>query len=1088
MQSPALLIALLFSGFSGLAYELIWVRLLALSFGTTTLSFSTVLAVFFGGLAGGALVGGRMLKRIKNPIRAYAIIEIATGVSALLLFPLLKAQGQFFASIDPGHGLGGLVVRLLCATILLGIPTVLMGATLPVVTSAMVVRDDRVGSTTALIYGFNTAGAFLGAYGVTYFLLFYFGVFGSTLFAVGANMIAAAIALAVERWPVSAERSAKVTAPPRAAITRPENSPWLVKRARVGIAITFLSGLAAIAFQVVLVRLFSIFLSGTIYGVGSVLIAVLLGIAGGSLLAQGPLRRSRNLGWMLYGLQLGMMAGTIGLAMTFDEIGFTLEGLIEPGLGSLHIQLLVTVLVLALPTFCSGAMLPTLVMLFRQRAEEAGAVLSKIYAANTVGSIIGSLLAGFVLLPISGSPATVLVVLVLTALAASLTAIFFVEARRPLQLGLCALGLIGVAFYDGFDVRALSLKGRHRDLASLRQNQRTIASHLTFFSEGRQANVVAWNVGGTTSLTLNGLGQGGRRSVFPHHIFESLLVGLVPTIHTGNPQRTMVVGLGAGVTVDALLSLTESKIVVIELEPDVPKALPHIFPPKKNPLHSERVELVIGDARHELARNKHQGQEKFDIITSMPAHPWVASSIFTQEFFELARDNLTERGVFSTWFGAARDPTADLALLRAFDRVFPYYVAYFVRRTGAYYLVGSKAPPDLSLDRIRDSFAHTIVGGRPDLTDPFFLFRSLRGSSSEGLPLIEGTPINTDDTPIVELRVSRTSTRAPLLENPFPLPYGLSPDLVAEHGRADFYRRLLETLLGTPSGDLPLAATGALPRLVRKNLELSRPFIGPAWTSYFEGRLALSEGKVTEARESFAQVAQQGEEPEPIRRAAIFSTLTWPRDSPERLAALRNAPQTAGVVAYRIDVGNEEALTSWVPQPNSNPELSRWLHRLKGSMAHVEDLGELFNRTSLTGLLAFTEAALRKNAHPAAAQAIAEQARRARRRRALQVVRLAQRDIAQDRLDEARRKLVQAAAWAPGERRVEALLLETLVRLQDRAGIEDWRQRALLLGQSPYDVEAAITATRNKTAGNTPRKNPPPERKRHTQRLGRTER
>ncbi|MEL6189634.1 MAG: hypothetical protein AAFU79_33845, partial [Myxococcota bacterium] len=266
MRNLHLLLCLVLSGFAGLAYELLWVRLLALSFGSTTLSFSTVLAVFFGGLALGAWVSGGLVGRMTRPIRVYAGLEVGTGVLALLLYPLLTHVGDLFALIDPGPGVGGAFVRALVAGPLLLGPTVLMGATLPAVARAIVVEDEAVGSGSALIYGFNTLGACFGAYLVTYALLPWLGVFLATVVTVGVNLVAAALALSLEDSTTQSLEDSRSN--PDDDV--PDKVRW------VATALAFAVGFSAICFQVAWVRLFSIFLDGTVYAVGSVLIAVLV--------------------------------------------------------------------------------------------------------------------------------------------------------------------------------------------------------------------------------------------------------------------------------------------------------------------------------------------------------------------------------------------------------------------------------------------------------------------------------------------------------------------------------------------------------------------------------------------------------------------------------------------------------------------------------------------------------------------------------------------------------------------------------------------------------------------------------------------
>ena len=430
MQYRFLLGCLLLSGFAGLAYELLWVRLLALSFGSTAASFSTVLAVFFGGLAIGSLIGGRLARRVTRPVRAYAIIELITGAVAVALYPILVGLESAFAQYDPGTGPLGVIVRVLVASVFLLPPTVLMGATIPFVTRAMVDRDEDVGRVTALIYAFNTFGACLGAYVTTFWSLPTFGVSGATFMTAALNLLVFAIANGLGRG----EQSLAVTPLPASRAEIDGDA----KLKLVGVLVAGMLGYAAVALQVVWVRVFAVAMQGTVYGTGSVLIAVLVGIGVGSLLLASLLKRSPRAGIGFVALQIAGLGLVLLTFRILPWISYELGALQIAKLGvfGLHLQMVIVILTVLGPSVCSGASLPLIVGIVEAKAINSARTVGNVYAANTVGAILGSLVTGFWVLPAAGSEAAVLLAVIALGGAAAFGALFLADVARPLRLAM----------------------------------------------------------------------------------------------------------------------------------------------------------------------------------------------------------------------------------------------------------------------------------------------------------------------------------------------------------------------------------------------------------------------------------------------------------------------------------------------------------------------------------------------------------------------------------------------------------------------------------------------------------------------------
>lgn len=917
MRHRFLLGCLLLSGFSGLAYELLWTRLLSLTFGSTTLSFSTVVAVFFGGLAIGSWLGGRASNLMRRPVMAYGVIEILTAVAGLALYPLMTHLGAVFVYLEPGSGLGGAVARLAVAVPLLLVPTVLMGATLPIVCRAMVRRDREGARGVALIYGFNTLGAFLGAYVLTYHLLPALGVFRSLLVTAFLNLVAGFVALAANYRSISTTvevddaLEASAADPAREVVDEPRTYADRRKNLVLALAMTFLTGFSFICLEVVWSRLFSALLGGTIYGIGAVLICFLVGIAVGSLFVAYRVTPDSDLGlWFatLLVASLGwiwlMFRELPRIANLLSNLGVASDGSLMPQ----HYQLMVLVLALSLPTAASGACFPLLVRIVESRARETGRALGTMYASNTVGSILGSLLTGFVMLPEFGSMGAVLLALVCLVLAAALGGTLMVNPRHRWAGRGVAIGAVLVIAVSGdFENRLMSLEpAASKELFDDFQRRYQSASRmLIYFAEGRDGTVAVSDRGAGRFLVINGLGQGGRLKLPPHYYLESTLVGLVPVAHVEEPENALLVGLGAGVTVEWLTQLGVPRVKVAEIEPRVITAVEAIFM-GESPVASDNVDVTIDDARHLLLASAYEGGERYDIISSMPAHPWVSSNLFTREFFELAKANLSPKGVFSTWFGILKmDAPAVESLFRAFCDVFPYYVIYFVPEAGSYYLVGADHPLAIDPDRIERLVNLPMLADEPALKDAFFLpIRVFATGEDETPPPPKGV-VNTDDSAFVEVHSPRAGARSPKLSGFLPQEY-LHPSLVPEARRKEFLVEVLERLLGTPGGRFPENESWSEPERAARTLDAAQELFTREEIDYFRGRIALASGEREGARTLLVKAITGGGSL--AERAAKFEALTYESGSRERLQALLSLEPSSDVFLELLDAEGERAL------------------------------------------------------------------------------------------------------------------------------------------------------------------------------------
>lgn len=898
---------LLLSGFCGLAYELLWVRLLTLSLGATTASFSIVLAVFFGGLALGSRWAGKRSVGAKRPLAAYAALEALTGVLGVALYPVLKNLGFVVATIDPGTGTTGIIVRIVVSALVLLPPTFLMGATLPFISVGTIERDDATGSGTALIYGLNTLGACIGAFAVTFVMLPKLGVFASVMLTAALNLTVAAIAFALSR------RSDGDGAAAPASETAPVAPD---QRRRLAVILSAgLGGLVATGAQVVWARLFTIALRGTSYGIGSVLVAVLIGIAIGSLIASAVSRRARHVASAAVAFQLLFLIGLLVFAASTPLMNWLVGTLGNAGFVGTgrHLAELVAVLgFLALPTIAAGAVLPSLVAVAENSARNAGRTLAELYSANTLGCIIGSLLTGFVLLPGIGSSATLYLVFLILAATTVIFAIATCADRRPVILGATIVALGAAAIFPQTDARLLSARVNTSDYFSFLAAQRASLANIISYFEGDVATVIVTKTGETKGLALNGLGQGSRARVEPAVAHESVLVGTTPWLHARTPRRGLVVGLGAGGTVDVLLKLGVEQLDVAELERGVVDAVDEIWG-DASPLKNPRVTLINNDARHHLLTASRRSPGGYDFITSMPAHPWVAAALFTREFFELARTNLAEGGVFSTWFGPAEMPDESIeGLLGAFTSVFPYTIVYWVPEAGAFYLVGSKQPLTFDVARAESLLDNPVMAGRPrEQARALFMASRVTGVTTPERPAT-ATLVSTDDNALIEFGAQRPRTTGILASLTF-LPLRALPAamFVNVDDPTAFALDVLEAGLGTPGGRLPFAGADAAATL----RAVSAIDTGSPLRAYAQFRSTFAQGKRKEATALADAIAQ----PALATRARAIIASTDP-DRNARVAGLKALGGRPDVRALLLSLGEaDDGSTSAPPGLDDDP-------------------------------------------------------------------------------------------------------------------------------------------------------------------------
>jgi len=637
---PALLLLFIGSGCAALIYEVVWFQLLQLSIGSSAVSLGVLLGVFMGGMCLGSILLPKYLNRRLHPLKVYAAIEIGIGIFGILVLYGVPVVGRLYTSIA-GTGQVNLVLRALVAGICLIPPTLLMGATLPAI-ARWVETTPRGVSWLGYFYGGNLAGAVAGSLVAGYYLLRVYDMSVATFAAVGLNVIVAILAFMVARFTpntvITADEAAPIVAPPRDTATI------------VYVAIA-LSGLTALGSEVVWTRQLSLLFGATTYTFSLILAVFLVGLGIGSSVGS-TLARTVNARTALGWCQLGLCAAiawagyTTSASMPYwpinPSINATVGAQADVNWINFQLDLMRGVWVMLPGAILWGASFPLALASVAAPGQDSARLVGGVYAANTVGAIVGALVTSLALIGTVGSQRTQQVLIGVAAMSSLLMLMPAVdEKRRPLTSTPAVV--IGIALLAGILARfvppipwLLVAYGRY-SATWVGQNE------LVYVGEGVTASVAVTR---TPSGVLNYHNAGKvQASSEPQDMRLQRMLGHITTLVPKTPTKVLVIGCGAGVTAGAVsIDPMVKDQTIAEIEPLVPRVVStHFAEHNFNVVANPKVHVHLDDARHYLLTT----HEKFDAVTSDPLDPWVkgAATLYTREFFNVVKEHLNPGGV-----------------------------------------------------------------------------------------------------------------------------------------------------------------------------------------------------------------------------------------------------------------------------------------------------------------------------------------------------------------------------------------------------------------------------------------------------------
>ena len=687
MIRPTALLLTVLTGFAGLVYEVAWQKYLAVLLGSHGEATAAVLAIFLGGLSVGYALFGRATRwllertrrrgRLPRLLSFYALVEAGIGLYGLL-FPVLFSAARYLSLLAPnGHDILGFALDVALSALLIGPPAVLMGGTIPILTLALAGDLQRATRVHAWVYGFNTVGAFAGALAGGFFLVPHLGLDGVVRLMGCLNLVAALAFAGLER---GAARVAPDLAEPAAGEPVPHFAAW------AGIAL--LAGFAMMALQTTLNRIGALALGSSQFTFAMVVAVFVLCLALGSLAVSALPRIPRSLvvgsQWSLVGLLFPLYLATADVTYWTHVIRVRL-GAKDAVFSEYQLVIFLAALaVLALPIGLSGALLPLLFHQLRRKARDLGAVAGRLYAWNTVGSLLGALLGGYLLLFWLDLHHVYRLAMACLAVSAGMLTLLVLD-RMPRAVPALVLlpTLAAIVLLPAWPANQLTA-GTFRDRKLTASSflgpeaffERRLARDVLFHDDDPTTTVTVtrpWKKPENVALNVNGKPEGSLVGDFP----TMALSALIPAQLAERHERCFVIGLGTGVTAGELAALDGTReVTVAEISRGVIAANPLFGAGNHGAWKHPKVKILRGDAYRTLLRSPGH----YDVIVSEPSNPWVTGveMLFSREFLEAARARLAPGGVYGQWLHAYESDEKIISLIfGTYASVFPHVSVWF---------------------------------------------------------------------------------------------------------------------------------------------------------------------------------------------------------------------------------------------------------------------------------------------------------------------------------------------------------------------------------------------------------------------------
>lgn len=760
----------IFSGIAALIYQVAWFKHLSYFIGNTTYAQSVLLATYMGGIAIGAWFWGKRSDKSNNSLKIFAWLELSIAFYCLMYVKIFDFVTESFTSVVISYHLDSdsllvLLLKLVVSASTILIPTILMGGTLPVLVHYFSNRLAEIGKNVAILYFLNSLGGVLGTLLCGFYLIEHYGLQMSTYLGAGIEILIGIISffLILNNFEsIKGRQESRVT-------NETSTSQFSIteKQLRIVISIAGISGLCSMIYEITWLRLLIPILSSSTFSFTIMLAAFISGIAIGSLIIIYLLPKILNpLLWI--GLfQVGIVI-SIFLTMPFyEKLPYLFWESVGNDLGSgqnygkyLFNQFFYVFFLMLVPTIFMGMTLPLASKLAVKNISKSGEIVGKVFSINTLGTVIGSLMAGLVLIPIVGIKNTLQIALTIN-LAIGLIILFQPEISTLRNKAIILTSVLLSGFYYFFNVDQtvwaynimLSEVPRKINRTDVPENyeefKKKAQNHekILYYNEGISGTIVVAKNKEETYLFTNG--KGDANSI--HDRKTQVSLGQTPIILHPSPDSVFVIGYGAGTTIGNVLCHPKVKYAeVAEISPEVIEGSVHFNHINERPLARKNLKLIEDDGVSALRLS----QKRYDVIISQPSNPWSAGvgNLFTDEFFALCKEKLRPGGYVAQWFSLYEmdDKCLKLILRTAFKQ-FKHVSLWHIGREDIL-MICSDIPFNFDLDRIEKSY--TLVADKLKKINiynfPAFLSQQIMSSSSHLKEYAGNGEYNSENRPLLE--------------------------------------------------------------------------------------------------------------------------------------------------------------------------------------------------------------------------------------------------------------------------------------------------------------------------------------------------
>jgi spermidine synthase len=669
----------------------------------------------------------------------------------------------------------------ICSFILL-IPTALMGATLPVLSKYFVDHFPNLGWTIGKIYALNTFGAALGSAVSGFILLPYLGMQATIYLAAFINLAIALAVIILARGssptlaPLPLPKAKTISSPKRSSGARAKTktqaqTPYLLPE--IAVWALAASGFASMTYQVAWTRVLSLAIGSSHYAFSLILTAFITGLALGAIFLARYLDNRADLLGLFGQLQLAIGFAALLLMPLFQQLSITMVKILQSYGQSFYllqtIEFGLIFLLILIPTFLIGITFPLVSKIYTLSMEKVSASIGRVYAINTLGSILGAFCGGFILIPLLGLQKTIITAALMNILPGLLIIFLnpgFYRVGKTARLGFGLIltplllfyipqwnrYILNSAPYIYYQIYHPMPGDKVSGVKKFMESQGKILYH----KEGVSATVSVYERAVDRALTLQINGKvdaSTRRRDMPTQILTAHL----PLLFHPQPEKVLLIGLGSGLTLGSIEQHEVKEIDTVEISSGVVEAAKLFQKVTHNALADPRLNLIIGDGRNHLLLM----EKKYDVIISEPSNLWIAGmgSLFSRDYYKLVKKRLNEDGLICQWVHAyLLSPGTFRSLLNTFSQAFPHSSFWEISAGGDYLLIGSQRTLRVDLPRLENKLAQPKVQadlariGKDNLYNILAIFVM---DGPEATRYAQDAPIHTDNNNLVEFSASK---------------------------------------------------------------------------------------------------------------------------------------------------------------------------------------------------------------------------------------------------------------------------------------------------------------------------------------------